>query len=71
MVGGPNIHDQFNDSRSNPAQTEPTVAGNAGLVGALIALSTASKDGIDANTIFAAIPSYVPSPPPPQAPWSP
>lgn len=77
MVGGPDNWDLFNDTRSNSNQNEPTIAGNAGLVGALIALSSGSaSDGeeenrVDAHSIFSAIPSFVPSLPPPAAPWSP
>lgn len=71
MVGGPNIKDLFNDTRSNSNQNEPTLVGNAGLVGALIALSEASDEGIDPISIFSAIPSFSSSPPPPAAPWAP
>lgn len=38
MVGGPGLHDNFMDDRNQPRFTEPTIASNAGLVAALIAL---------------------------------
>lgn len=38
MVGGPDLHDNFMDDRDQPRFTEPTIASNAGLVAALIAL---------------------------------
>ncbi|KAK7282636.1 hypothetical protein RIF29_11571 [Crotalaria pallida] len=38
MVGGPDLHDNFKDERSNQWFTEPNIASNAGLVAALIAL---------------------------------
>ncbi|KAG0581416.1 hypothetical protein KC19_4G249800 [Ceratodon purpureus] len=73
MVRGPDILDRFTDTRSNANQNEPTLASNAGLVGALIALSTAksSKENVDVNGIFAGIPAYVYPPPPPVTPWTP
>uniref|UniRef100_A0A7N0TDP8 Endoglucanase n=1 Tax=Kalanchoe fedtschenkoi TaxID=63787 RepID=A0A7N0TDP8_KALFE len=37
MVAGPDKHDGFRDVRSNYNYTEPTIAGNAGLVAALVA----------------------------------
>jgi hypothetical protein len=53
MVGGPNVFDLFNDTRSNSNQNEPTLAGNAGLVGALIALSEASEEsGCTVDTLM-------------------
>ncbi|RYR01580.1 hypothetical protein Ahy_B06g080466 [Arachis hypogaea] len=54
MVGGPDKLDGFNDLRSNYNYTEPTLAGNSGLVPALVALSqNATPNGmIDHNTIF-------------------
>ncbi|MBA0620806.1 hypothetical protein Godav_006480 [Gossypium davidsonii] len=67
MVGGPDKHDGFQDNRSNYNFTEPTIAGNAGLVAALVALSDGSKTGIDKNTMFYAIPPFsMPRPPPPR-----
>ncbi|KAH9545068.1 hypothetical protein CY35_12G029600 [Sphagnum magellanicum] len=71
MVGGPDNYDQFTDIRSNSAQTEPSLVGNAGLVAALIAHSNATKGGIDIKPLFAAIPPSYPSSPPPPAPWNP
>ncbi|TXG65161.1 hypothetical protein EZV62_006436 [Acer yangbiense] len=56
MVGGPDKKDGFRDSRSNYNYTEPTIAGNAGLVAALVALSSEGTAGIDRNTMFYAIP---------------
>ncbi|KAI9074931.1 hypothetical protein K1719_043094 [Acacia pycnantha] len=38
MVGGPDLHDNFMDDRNQSRFTEPTIASNAGLVAALIAL---------------------------------
>ncbi|KAK1566586.1 hypothetical protein Q3G72_001715 [Acer saccharum] len=70
LVAGPDKHDGFRDVRSNYNYTEPTLAGNAGLVAALVALS-GEKGGIDKNTIFSAVPPMFPTPPPPPAPWKP
>ncbi|MED6193714.1 hypothetical protein PIB30_022010 [Stylosanthes scabra] len=57
MVGGPDKLDGFNDLRSNYNYTEPTLAGNSGLVAALVALShNATSNGIDPNTIFYSVP---------------
>ncbi|XP_042494837.1 endoglucanase 25-like [Macadamia integrifolia] len=70
MVAGPDKHDGFQDVRTNYNYTEPTLAGNAGLVAALVALS-GEKPGIDKNTIFSAVPPMFPTPPPPPAPWKP
>lgn len=70
MVAGPDKHDGFRDVRTNYNYTEPTIAGNAGLVAALVSLS-GEKSGIDKNTIFSAIPPMFPTPPPPPAPWKP
>jgi hypothetical protein len=71
MVGGPNKLDQYQDHRDSYGQAEATVAGNAALTAALIALSTVTSTGIDANTMFGAIPQSTPSPPPPPAPYLP
>uniref|UniRef100_A0A7N0RFR4 Endoglucanase n=1 Tax=Kalanchoe fedtschenkoi TaxID=63787 RepID=A0A7N0RFR4_KALFE len=71
MVAGPDKHDGFRDVRSNYNYTEPTIAGNAGLVAALVALSGDKSFGIDKNTIFSAVPPMFPTPPPPPAPWKP
>ncbi|CAA6654533.1 unnamed protein product [Spirodela intermedia] len=70
MVAGPDRHDGFRDVRSNYNYTEATLAGNAGLVAALISLS-GEASGIDKNTIFSAVPPMFPTPPPPPAPWKP
>ncbi|BBM99915.1 endoglucanase [Marchantia polymorpha subsp. ruderalis] len=72
MVGGPNKNDKFYDLRNNYTYTEPTISGNAGLVGALVALSEAIPDsGVDRNSLFTNLPPmYIPSPPPP-APYFP
>lgn len=71
MVAGPDKHDGFHDVRTNYNYTEPTLAGNAGLVAALVALSGDKSTGIDKNTIFSAVPPMFPTPPPPPAPWKP
>jgi endoglucanase len=71
MVAGPDKHDGFHDVRTNYNYTEPTIAGNAGLVAALVALSGDRTTGIDKNTIFSAVPPMFPTPPPPPAPWKP
>ncbi|KAH0463317.1 hypothetical protein IEQ34_007899 [Dendrobium chrysotoxum] len=52
MVGGPNQMDQFVDKRQNYNFTEPTIAGNAGLVAALVALTSSSDRGSDMNSIL-------------------
>lgn len=45
LVDGPDRYDRFHDDRINPNYTEPTLAGNSGLVAALVALTdTDSKD---------------------------
>jgi endoglucanase len=71
MVGGPNARDEYRDYRDSYGQAEPTLAGNAALTAALIAVSTVTSTGIDANTIFGAIPLSGPTPPPPPAPYVP
>eukprot|EP00252_Welwitschia_mirabilis_P003828 TRINITY_DN1389_c0_g1_i1.p1 TRINITY_DN1389_c0_g1~~TRINITY_DN1389_c0_g1_i1.p1 ORF type:complete len:620 (+),score=78.50 TRINITY_DN1389_c0_g1_i1:242-2101(+) len=72
MVAGPDKHDHFKDVRANYNYTEPNLAGNAGLVAALIALSDADNaGGVDKNTMFSAVPPMSPAPPPPPAPWKP
>lgn len=70
MVAGPDRHDGFHDVRSNYNYTEPSLAGNAGLVAALVALS-GDKKKIDKNTMFSAVPPMFPTSPPPPAPWKP
>ncbi|XP_009595607.1 endoglucanase 25 [Nicotiana tabacum] len=71
MVAGPDKNDGFHDVRTNYNYTEPTLAGNAGLVAALVALSGDKSVGIDKNTIFSAVPPMFPTPPPPPAAWKP
>lgn len=71
MVAGPDNHDGFHDVRTNYNYTEPTLAGNAGLVAALVALSGEKSGAIDKNTMFSAVPPMFPTPPPPPAPWKP
>lgn len=71
MVGGPDHLDQFRDNRRNPNYTEPTMAGNAGLVAALVSLTSTGGLGIDKNTIFSAVPPLYPKSPPPPPPWRP
>lgn len=74
MVAGPDAHDGFHDVRTNYNYTEPTIAGNAGLVAALVALSGGqgtTRTRIDKNTIFSAVPPMFPTSPPPPAPWKP
>ena len=55
MVSGPDKNDGFHDVRSNYNYTEPTLAGNAGLVAALVALSGDTTAQIDRNTMFSAV----------------
>ncbi|XP_044497650.1 endoglucanase 12-like [Mangifera indica] len=71
MVGGPDKFDKFHDVRGNYSYTEPTMAGNAGLVAALASLTTTAGYGVDKNTIFTAVPPLYPQSPPPPAPWKP
>ncbi|KAL1811746.1 hypothetical protein DCAR_0623874 [Daucus carota subsp. sativus] len=71
MVAGPDRHDGFHDKRTNYNYTEPTIAGNAGLVAALVALSGGKSTLIDKNTMFSAVPPMFPLPPPPPAAWKP
>ncbi|KAI9181974.1 hypothetical protein LWI28_020655 [Acer negundo] len=71
MVGGPDRKDGFRDSRSNYNYTEPTIAGNVGLVAALVALSGEGTAGIDRNTMFYAVPPMFTTRPPPPSPWIP
>ncbi|XP_026444307.1 endoglucanase 25-like [Papaver somniferum] len=62
MVGGPDKHDGFRDVRSRYYYTEPTLAGNEGLVAALVALSGKGKaaTSIDMSTMFSKIPPMFP-----------
>ncbi|CAA2957515.1 endoglucanase 12 [Olea europaea subsp. europaea] len=71
MVGGPDKFDKFKDVRTNYSYTEPTLAGNAGLVAALVSLTSSGGHGIDKNTIFSAVPPMYPVSPPPPPPWKP
>ncbi|KAK2635113.1 hypothetical protein Ddye_029905 [Dipteronia dyeriana] len=73
MVGGPDQFDQFRDVRSNYNYTEPTLAGNAGLVAALVSLTSSGGHGIDEKSIFSEIPPFFPqsSPASAPAPWKP
>ncbi|XP_039818646.1 endoglucanase 12-like [Panicum virgatum] len=60
MVGGPDRHDRFNDSRMAFGQTEPTLVGNAGLVAALVAVTSSGRGvgagAVDRNSMFSAVP---------------
>ncbi|KAH9332013.1 hypothetical protein KI387_004121 [Taxus chinensis] len=71
MVGGPDKYDGFHDVRSNYNYSEPTIAGNAGLVAALVSLTGGDNIKVDKNTIFSAVPPVFPLAPPPPAPWKP
>ncbi|KAJ8615959.1 hypothetical protein MRB53_035331 [Persea americana] len=57
MVAGPDQFDGFRDVRRIYNYTEPTLAGNAGLVAALVSL-TGGGGGVDKNTIFSAVISH-------------
>ncbi|KAG6391021.1 hypothetical protein SASPL_148767 [Salvia splendens] len=65
MVAGPYPADEFKDVRTNQTYTEPTLAGNAGLVAALVSLTTGGGVGVDKNSIFAGVPLLYPTSPPP------
>ncbi|XP_076927969.1 endoglucanase 12-like [Bidens hawaiensis] len=71
MVGGPDQFDKFKDVRSDYSYNEPTIAGNAGLVAALVSLTATAGDGVDKNSIFSALPPLYPTAPPPPPPWKP
>lgn len=71
MVAGPDRFDKFHDVRTNHNYTEPTLAGNAGLVAALASLTTSAGIGIDRNTMFSAIRPLYPQSPPPPPQWKP
>lgn len=71
MVGGPHNFDEYKDVRSNHNHTEPTIAGNAGLVAALVSLTRSGVHGVEKNIIFSAVPPLSPSSPPPPSPWKP
>lgn len=68
MVGGPNKFDKYHDRRTNYQESEPTLAANAALVGALASLSTATNTGVDAKAIFNALPPLFHPPPPASEP---
>lgn len=54
LVGGPNANDDFTDDRSNYEQTEPTISGNAPLVGLfskLYSLPQDSEGKLDQETV--------------------
>ncbi|CAN8270414.1 unnamed protein product [Cochlearia groenlandica] len=69
MVAGPDKEDMFYDVRTSDNYTEPSIVGNAGLVAALVAVS--SDKPLDIYGIFYNIPPMYPLPPPPPKPWSP
>ncbi|KAK3031000.1 hypothetical protein RJ639_036850 [Escallonia herrerae] len=71
MVGGPDRFDKFQDVRANYSYTEPSMAGNAGLVAALVSLTGSGGNGIDKNIMFTSVPPMYPASPPPPAPWKP
>ncbi|XP_008813788.1 endoglucanase 12-like [Phoenix dactylifera] len=71
MVGGPDRFDVFKDARQNYGYTEPTLAGNAGLVAALVSLTSSGGAGVDKNAMFSAVPPLFPAAPPPPPPWRP
>ncbi|KAJ8557442.1 hypothetical protein K7X08_003067 [Anisodus acutangulus] len=71
MVGGPDKFDKFEDLRTNFSYTEPTLAGNAGLVAALVSLTGSGGYGFDKNIIFSAVPPEYPLSPPPPPPRRP
>lgn len=71
MVAGPDRFDGFSDVRTHYNYTEPTLAGNAGLVAALVSMTSSGGGGIDKNTIFSAVPPMYPETPPPPPPWKP
>ncbi|KAF5482304.1 hypothetical protein F2P56_002886 [Juglans regia] len=71
MVGGPDEFDQFEDMRSSDDYTEPTMAGNAGLVAALVSLTNTFGNGVDVNTIFSALPPLISRLSPTQPPSKP
>ncbi|KNA16253.1 hypothetical protein SOVF_090810 [Spinacia oleracea] len=54
MVGGPDRFDNFHDDRS--ASAGPTLAGNAGLVAALVSLTSGGGYGVDKSFLFSNLP---------------
>ena len=75
IVGGPDKNDGFKDSRNTFGQNEPTLVGNAGLVAALVALTSSGRGvgvtAVDKNTMFSAVPPMFPAAPPPPSSWKP
>ncbi|KAK3002763.1 hypothetical protein RJ639_019009 [Escallonia herrerae] len=71
MVGGPDRFDKFQDVRAIYSYTEPAMAGNAGLVAALVSLTGSGRNGVNKNIMFTAVPPMYPASPPPPAPWKP
>ena len=75
MVGGPDRNDRFKDSRNTFGQNEPTLVGNAGLVAALVAITSSGRGvgvtAVDKNTMFSAVPPMFPAAPPPPSSWKP
>ncbi|ONK73402.1 uncharacterized protein A4U43_C04F31110 [Asparagus officinalis] len=49
LVGGPNFNDKFDDQRSNYAQNEPTLAGNAPLIGLFARMNKISRSSGEAS----------------------
>ncbi|KAL2941427.1 Endoglucanase 12 [Bienertia sinuspersici] len=57
MIGGPDRFDQFDDDRRIRGSAEPTLAGNAGLVAALVSLTSGGGgNGVDKNFLFSKLP---------------
>lgn len=71
MVGGPYKSDKFKDDREDHGSTEPTLTGNAGLVAALVSLTSSGGIGIDKNSIFTNVLPFYPLTPSPPPPWKP
>ncbi|XP_012854150.1 PREDICTED: endoglucanase 7-like [Erythranthe guttata] len=71
MVGGPDRFDKFEDVRSNFNYTEPSLAANAGLVAALVSLTSSSGFGVEKNAIFSYITPLYRNSPTPSPPWKP
>nr|XP_027083912.1 endoglucanase 9-like [Coffea arabica] len=70
LVAGPDENDGFKDNRRMMNYTEPRLAGNAGLVGALVALSGDGSIRINKSSMFSFVPAAkFPPPPPPPTPW--
>ena len=71
MVAGPDHGDGFSDVRTNMNYTEPTLAGNAGLVAALVSLTSSGGGVIDKNTIFSSVSPLNIDDHPSPSPWRP